>query len=121
MAIMAEAQRLLAPSELWTLGGAITAVVVITNGLHYAFGLSHKLVSLVLSLGIAFGAVVASENHSWQAYVVAVPNGFMIYVSAVGVASMSAAAEQKLRRPSRSEEIERPRRVFSMRWFGRSG
>ncbi len=103
---MAVEARLLDAAELGTLGGAVLATVVVTNGLCYAFGWSQKYVGLVVSLGVSVAGAVLGGAMSGEQWVIAVLNGFVIYSSAVGVASIQPPRGK----PSARVEESAPRR-----------
>jgi len=115
--------RPLTPTELGTVGGGATAVVVITQGLHYAFGWNPRYLGLLLSLLAAFFAVWVSDDHSAQAWIVAVPNAFIIYAAAAGLSGMASTAGGRLGRaraesPPPTEEVEGlGTRRFWTPWF----
>jgi len=81
------------PSEFFTLesiltlSGAATATYVISNSIQYAFNFNPKWLALVLAQLIALFGVYQS-NGSGSDYLIGVINGFLIYATTVGVATL---------------------------------
>jgi len=96
---------LLTPGELGTLGGAVTAVFILTNSLRSVFNWNPKVVGLLLSFLVAFFGVWVLNDHSLPAWVVAIPNGALIYSSAAGMASISNAGHFLSKADERSRQI----------------
>ena len=90
----ASGMRFLAPSELLTLSGAVTAVFFVTQGIRHAFGWNPRYLALLLSLLVAFAGVAVQDDHTPLAWAVALPNGFMIYATSVGFASMTGRRQK---------------------------
>ncbi len=114
-------QQFLTPSELATLGGAVSAVLLITNALRYALGWNAKVIGLILSLLAACYGTWVSNDHSSQAWVLAVPNAALIYSSAIGLASMTTKIPLKGNSPQiigggGPEEVQVGKRFWA-RWF----
>lgn len=114
---------LLKSAEVLTLSGAITTVLVITQGLRYAFGWPAKYIGLIVSLLLALLGVWLSNDHSGQAWIVSIPNGFIIYLSAAGVGSMYEPRRQRVSKrrakaaPSSIEEIGPAEELSNQRTF----
>ena len=81
--------KLLTPSELLTQSGAVTSVFFVTQGLRHALGMNPRYVALVLSLLLAFLGASFGGDYTLLAWLVAVPNAFIIYAASVGFASMT--------------------------------
>src|SRR5437762_3452829 len=117
-------QKLLTVHELETLAGAVTAVFFITQGLRFCFGLKPKYVGLFVSLLVVAAGVWVSADHSTSAWIIAIPNAFVIFASATGTATMAEAGlsnlphRSEVRSDHRIEEVKAPAaRRFWGAWF----
>ncbi len=112
---------LLSPAELATLGGAVTAVYFVTQGLRHAFGWNPRYVGLFSAIVLACYAPCHVSDYSLSAWVTVVPNAFIIYATASGVAAMSSAASRTRGRRQISEnhgpEEMKYRTSFWSGWF----
>ena len=107
---------ILSPSDLGTLSGAVTIVYFTTQVLRYVFDVSSKVIGLVISLITSYSSLIVSNDYSLASLVIALPNSFIIYASAVGI---SRIASQKLPINSESDPIEEgePRKNFFSSWY----
>lgn len=77
-------------STLFTLGGSASAVWIITSVINHLIG-SQKIQKLkkcfgfILSLGFALLGATLIKERILLTWVVAVVNGFLIYLTAVGI------------------------------------
>jgi hypothetical protein len=117
-------QKLLTVHELETLAGAVTAVFFITQGLRFSFGLKPKYVGLFVSFLVAAAGVWVSADHSTAAWIISIPNAFVIFASATGTATMAEAGLSSLpqrsqgRSDRKTEEVKTPSaRRFWGSWF----
>jgi hypothetical protein len=99
-------QKLLTVHELETLAGAVTAVFFVTQGLRFCFGLKPKYVGLFVSFLVAAAGVWVSADHSTAAWIIAIPNAFVIFASATGTATMAEAGLSS--RPQQRSETTQP-------------
>lgn len=79
---------------LGTLAGASGATFVITNTLRSAFDWSPKWLGLAVAQAICVGAA-AMLGKQGSDYVIAILNGCLVYLSAVGAASATGSATPK--------------------------
>jgi hypothetical protein len=77
------------PESIGTLTGATGLCFVVTNGIKRAFGTDPRWLGLLVAQIIAVGGVVLADGTLLQ-YVLAVLNGFLIFSTAAGAASMTA-------------------------------
>ncbi len=83
------------PSEFFTLQsvgtltGATGLCFVITNGLRTAFGFDPRWLGLLVAEIVALGGAALAGGTVLH-YVLAVPNGFLIFSTAAGAASMTS-------------------------------
>jgi hypothetical protein len=90
------------PSEFFTLQsmltltGATGAVFVVANGLRTAFDWNPKWIGLALSEIIAIGGVALTNGHGLD-YFIGVINGFLIFSTSAGVASMGGTTAAQRR------------------------
>lgn len=113
------APHLLNRAELTNLGGAVTAVVLVANGLHYAFGWNPRWTGLIMSVATAATAASLNQHAIWQDWVLVVPNTFAIYLSAVGATGMIAPVVGSAR-PTHggvAEELTIPRSPYFVAWY----
>ena len=111
-----EINALLTARELCTLGGAVGAVVVMTNGLHYAFGLTPKYVGLILSFLVSLFIASVGSNTNWTTWALAIPNAFLIYCSAAGVSVLPAGSKSEVQSTGEAEELILSRKIWP-NWF----
>jgi len=77
-----------------TLGGSTAAVFVITSGVGYFMSADKslkykKFISLALSFVCAFVAASLVSDKTWLTWLVAFVNGWLIFLTAVGVNSVA--------------------------------
>ena len=111
-------------SSLFTFSGLATAVWIITSVLGYLVGIKKakiikKWFGLVLALVLALLGATLVENPTMLTWVVAVVNGFTIYLTAVGVNTVvdyqSSTARSKS--PIKETAAEKARNHFTDLWF----
>jgi hypothetical protein len=78
-----------------TLGGATVIVTVITNGLKYAFRLKPRYIALVVSFIVILIGMIIKKELSVEPVLLAVPNTFLLYISSVGLATVSTGITGK--------------------------
>ena len=114
--------NLLSGNDLLGLTGAMTAVVVVTNGCYHVFRWNPRIVGFLASLVTALLAVSSNAGASWQDWVLTIPNTFIIYFSAIGatgvLSRVNAPADQDLS-THRVEEFagEAAQFRFFAQWF----
>lgn len=114
---------LMNPHEVALLGSTVTMVVLISNGLYKAFGLTSKYVGIVVSGCAAICWLALSESQSVQAWFLVIPNAFVIYTGAVGISTMMGKRHQASEQlggggvPTAIAGTATGRR-FWIRWFG---
>jgi len=111
------------PATLFTLTGMATAVWFMTCVIGYLVRIgveTRKWVGFVLSLFFALLGASLLQDKTLVTWVVATVNGFLIYLTAVGVNTVSApSATQGAASPVKETAavIERKRRSFLARWW----
>ncbi len=119
-------KELFTPESILTLGGAATAVWLVTNTVRYVFGWNPKWFGLVLGQALAIVGVLSLEEWTVVRFVVAVANGFLIYVTAVGVAAVTGAGAAVLAPsvegpeaavPSAAAAPSLPKKRWLVSWF----
>jgi hypothetical protein len=101
-------------AALGTLAGASGATFVITNTLRSALGWSPKWLGLAVAQVICIGAA-AELGKANSDYVIAILNGCLVYLSAVGVASASGGAAASA--VARGNASRAPQNRFFSPWF----
>lgn len=119
-------KELLSLENLLTLGGAAFAVTLMGNVCHYVFSWNPRWLGLVVAMGLAGFGLAVRADRQWFDWVVALLQGFQIYATAVGIASITGGGKPE-RRPSVVERGGAPRppepaplpaaRSFWTRWF----
>ena len=94
--------------SILTQAGAIAAVVAVANTIQYVFNFNPKWLALVISIGVAFLAVIVSGSRGTLDYIFGILNGCVIFCGAVGVNTVAAPAPALARGG---------RRTFNARWF----
>ena len=118
-------RELFTTSTLFTLGGSATAVWIITSVVGYLVELPiamqlKKWLALVLSLTFAILAASTLDNRTIQTWVVAVVNGFLIFLTAVGgntIVTTGHVGPQMERTTIRPTGAIRERGYFMQPWF----
>jgi hypothetical protein len=77
-----------------TLGGAIVVVTVITNGLKYAFRLKPRYIALVVSFVVILLGTIIKKDLSLEAILLVIPNTFLLYISSVGLATVTSGGQR---------------------------
>jgi hypothetical protein len=116
-------------AALGTLAGASGATFVITNTLRSVLDWSPKWLGLVIAQIVCIGAA-ASLGKSGSDFVIAILNGCLVYLSAVGVASASGGTTASATARGGANEVSRrasatarggahevSRRSFLSPWF----
>jgi hypothetical protein len=88
--------HLLTPAEMATLSGAVTAVFLSTHGLRHIFRLDPKPTGFTLSLLVSVAGIYAGTDHSLMSWLTAIPNTFIIYSAAAGVAEITGTKKRGL-------------------------
>src|SRR5579864_7397366 len=110
-------------ATLFTLGGSATAVWLITSTIGYLFGVKDsqrlkKWLGIVLSLALALVGATQVQDRSILTWIVAIVNGFLIYLTAVGANTNVSSASEEPKSPVR--ETGRRKKVrgsFSEPWW----
>lgn len=84
---------LITPGALGTYSGLSMAVMVVTNGIHSAFGFDQKWLALAVALIVALIATMLRNRPSLVNIVYAVLNAFLIFTTAAGINSIGTAAQ----------------------------
>jgi hypothetical protein len=118
--------HLLAPAELGTLTGAVTAVYFSSQGLAFAFGIDPRKSALIISLIVTCVTCYASSANTLPDWVCAIANAFVIYLTAAGTSHATAAlaATRRQAKPSNRdkesfpiEEVAPDKQSFWTPWF----
>jgi uncharacterized membrane protein len=118
-------QELYTPSTLFSLSGSATAVWLITSTIGYlldskASKTIKKWMGLILSIALSLlGATLVKEQQpiTWA---VAVVNGFLIYITAIGantITTRAATARGSRKRPVRETSLKADRGSFTEAWW----
>lgn len=107
----------LGTEELTTVGGCVTVTVLVTNGLAFAFGWRHRYVGLLVAMLTALLGVVARGNATALDWILAIPNGFLVFAGATGVASMTALPSMRSVGPEETVSPDRRGKKFFRAWF----
>lgn len=111
--------RFFTEESVLSISGATLAVVVVTNGLRQAFGWAPAWLGLIIAQLLALAGAL-SQYQMWLDIVIAVLNGFLIYMAALG---SNEVARQQPSRPRLSGPIPASRRDLTRRqrffapWF----
>jgi hypothetical protein len=101
------------PASIGTLTGATGLCFVMTNGIRKAFGVNPKWLGLLVAQLIAFAG--ASLTHgTLTEYILAIPNGFLIFSTAAGAASITSRTDAD---DSIGFSARQRRRTFWGSWF----
>jgi zinc transporter ZupT len=110
----------LGPEQFATVGGCVMIVFLVTNGISYAFGWAPRYLGLLLALLTTLIGVAIREGHGGLVdWLMAIPNGFLVYAGAAGVAGMTSP-DHRRRKPTAAhgpEEIPPETRRFLQDWF----
>ncbi|MBG0808198.1 hypothetical protein IY145_02110 [Methylosinus sp. H3A] len=101
-------------AALGTLAGASGATFIVTNTLRSAFDWSPKWLGLVVAQGICIGGAVALDKQGSD-YVIAVLNGCLVYLSAVGISSTTGGVSPTA--VARGGAIRPSEKRFFSSWF----
>jgi len=112
-------------NTLFTLSGSSVAVWIITSVIGDLMGINQKFkkwIGLILSLILALLGVTLLEDRPWLTWLVAVVNGFLIYLTAVGVNTVASPPTDSrgLRQPPIRETGMMQRKTrgrFLERWW----
>lgn len=120
-------KELYTTSTLFTLGGSASAVWIITSVIGYLAGSQKiqnlkKWIGLILSFAFALLGATLIEERTVLTWVVAVVNGFLVYLTAVGintvVAGRTVIAETRETPTREAGGAERKKlRSFRERWL----
>lgn len=115
--------ELLTWDSLGTYTGLAFAVVAVTNSLNRVFNWNPPWVGLVVSLLLSV-LVSQFDSLGWRALLLGLLNGFVVYSTAVGVATVGNAAEQSVggiptnpNEPQLASEAERKEARVFVKWF----
>lgn len=108
-------------ATLFTLSGLVTAVWIITSVIGYLFESQNiqkfkKWIGLILSLAFVLLGATLTEEKTMLTWVVAVVNGFLVYLTAVGINTVVSV------RPARKETLKpltRDKRAVEKKTRGR--
>jgi hypothetical protein len=118
--------RLLQPSDVATLSGCVSIVLVTTNVLRHAFDLNPRLIGLCVAAVCAAAQASLTPSPTWITWFLVVPNALLIYAGATGIAGvtgkLSRSPRRHSRRPSKpngdgAEETPELRPVFWEEWW----
>jgi hypothetical protein len=103
---------LLNVTDLTQLGGTATVVFVITCAARHALDWNPRWFGLLLSIFVA-GMECLATYSTWQSVLLVIPNGCLIYTTAVGINSMTGlpVRKKKLLRTLPEENDGMPRDV----------
>ncbi len=110
-------------ATLLTLGGSATAVWLITSVIGYLFEIKQsrklkKWLGIVLSLALALAGATQVQDRALLNWIVAVVNGFLIYLTAVGANTIvSGVAQEESKPPVRETGRKRARGSFIESWW----
>ena len=82
--------QLLSGSDLATFGGAVTAVVAVTNTLRQVFHLNPRIVGFVTSIVVCVAAAVFGPGDDGSKWILAPLNACLIYCGAAGLSSVGS-------------------------------
>src|SRR5262249_8586763 len=99
---------------LGTLAGASGATFIITNTLRSALDWSPKWLGLVVAQAICIGGGAVLGKQASDS-VIAILNGCLVYLSAVGVASATAGVAPTV--VARGDAVRPPSHRFLSSWF----
>jgi hypothetical protein len=102
-------------TALGTLAGASSATFVITSTLRVALDWSPKWIGLLVAQVICIGAS-AYLGKSGSDFVIAILNGCLVYLSAVGIATASSQTTTAAVGRGNAHDLNQQRRFFSS-WF----
>ena len=114
-------------ATLFTLTGLATAVWIITSVIGYLFESQNiqkwkKWIGLILSLAFVILGASLLEEKNTLTWVVAVVNGFLVYLTAVGINTVVSErpARGETRKPVTRDigvDEKKPRGRFRDRWI----
>ena len=117
-------QELYTVDSLLTLAGSSAAVFIITSVVGYLIGpknspLVKKWLGLVLALGLALLGITQVTNPTVGTWAVAVVNGFLIYLTAIGANIITATATTTKPRDRSLDSTPQPASPgsFGESWF----
>ena len=82
--------QLLSGSDLATFGGAVTAVVAVTNTLRQVFHLNPQIVGLVTSMVVCVAAAFFGPDGDGSKWILAPLNACLIYCGAAGLSGVGS-------------------------------
>jgi hypothetical protein len=97
-------EQLFTFASFGTLGGCAVIAWIVTSVLCSVFKLSQAPTGLIVSVIVAVVAVLVSTERQLRNYVVAVFNGFLIYLAVVGGTSFTPYVN-----PQTPEEVNQPK------------
>lgn len=110
-------------ATLFTLGGSATAVWLITSVIGYLFEIKDskklkKWLGIILSLALALAGATQVLDRSLLTWLVAVVNGFLIYLTAVGANTIvSGVVGEEASLPIRETGRKKVRGSFAESWW----
>lgn len=124
---MALPEEFFTTSTLFTLGGSTTAIWIITSAIGYLFEfeMSEKIkkwIVFILSFAIVLIGATLVKEPNIVTWVVAVVNGFLVFLTALGLNTLVSARqvkEETRKLPTRdTEDVEKKTRgKFRDRWL----
>jgi hypothetical protein len=101
--------------SMLTLTGASGATFVICNGLQNAFNFNPRWLGLAVAIALMVGGTIAVSQTRAADFLVAVINGFLVYLTAVGGTAAVGGSGATGRN---TVSLNQPqRRRFSTPWF----
>jgi hypothetical protein len=96
-------------------GGATTATIIVTNGLGKAFEWRQSWLGLLVAEVVLVGGALLTTAPSVQIIIIAVLNGFLVFLSASGL-NEAAVARNGFQAQSLPIDTSQP---FFQSWFWR--
>ena len=114
-------------STLFTLGGSVTAIWIITSSIGYLFEFEiskkiKKWIIFILSFAIVFLGATLVKERTMLTWVVAFVNGFLVFLTALGLNTLVLARpvkEETSKLPTRDAKVveKKTRGKFRDRWL----
>ena len=110
--------RLLDLSDIATLGGAVMAVLAVTNTLAYALNLKARWLGLLVALVVSsLGSLANDAALDLKTWLLALLNACVIYSASAGLNEIGYQAATTLKEGKARAEENDGRRRFWLRWF----
>lgn len=110
---------LFTPASLGTLAGATGAVYVICSTIQSVFNFNPKWLALLVSILISYFAayITSSNDDQVTKYLVALLNGFLIYVTATGTNQIVGKGPVATTQKAGFQLKTTQKRQFTTRWW----